>query len=177
MVLLNTGFSPQEKNPWLQYLHFNVSLLNTSLNVTDAKIKIDSVSFMKTTWKIDSINFSIVKASLAQTKLFFYNTQDKVIPSINILSSTFGLLHASDKYYINVSHCYIDGEIRQNLTLIYTKNCYLEIRDSSFYDRITKSGSSIVKAIGSTVNILDTQFGNNTSEGGIINILNGSSLH
>ena len=147
----------------------------------DISVTFKGISLSNTNWTIQDFNLFIVGSDLPNVNLFLkarLSTQTYA-RNIDIVNSTFGHLNIRGGYNIHVSDCTVDGStVTSNSTLLDVVGGSLSVSHSSFQHLTggVSEGPGLLRAVRSSIHMVDVNCSNNKVPSGLIQIQNGSEL-
>ena len=140
---------------------------------TIAKDKICSVTLNEITdsyWMLHGFNLRISNVIAPKTKFQLISSgKDNTTYSVNVSTSSFGHIKASNGFHIIMINCLANGNTRLTLTLIEIVDCNLNIANSKFLNQIKYfKGPAIINAVRSQIYIKNTNISKNCALDGLI---------
>ena len=141
---------------------------------TNLHVSFYNVSSLKSIWKIVGLNLIIHKTNLPEIYLNLKGSQKFGIVSLK--ESTVGSLQVDGKFRINITNCKMNGDERENITILNVTNCKVNINNSTFSRNDGGTGAAIVNAKSSQVNITNVSFQHSYGKQGLIQVVENSHL-
>ncbi len=135
-----------------------------------------STSLLYANWSLCDLHISIRQSQLGYTVFHVASCADEPRAEIDIFNSTFGSLKTEANANVSISHCFLDGERRQDSILMEIVTSTLTISDSEFLKNKAKNGPAILTAVSSDVRIQNSNYVHNFNGRGLIEVKNSSHL-
>ena len=171
-------FVLQQRHIWIaNNITVLISLAPGISKNSNVEISFINVSLINSTWNISGLNLFLSNVNMSKTVISL--TKGKTLNKIlfaEISNSFFGQLNVDGNYKVNISEFNLDGSDGLGKTLINVKRCSLNLIDSNISNISTDVGPAIIKSVESRVIISNSKFRENIGTMGLIQILFGN-LH